>query len=745
MDLSDKLAQERRGRLAAERLLELKQAELFSANQKLGKHARALSDEIVEKRQEVEEVRNVAEALKGENTQVRSDLEVAERRLWDSVQTIQDGFAVFDPDSRLITANDSYIAIFDGLEEVQIGVTYGRILELLTEEGIVDIDNQPPAEWQAEMLERWQWENLEPRTIKLWNDEYIRLIDKRGASGDTVTLALNITETIRYEAELKDARQRAESANRAKSAFLANMSHEIRTPMNGVVGMADLLRDTELDEEQSLYVQTIKNSSEALLVIINDVLDYSKIEAEKLSLHPEVFDLERSIHEIAILLMPSAKDKNIDLLVDFDMFMRTGFIGDPGRIRQILTNLIGNAVKFTEQGHVIIRVVGIEMEETNEMQIHVSIEDTGIGISEDMIDHVFGKFSQVEDEKNRKFEGTGLGLAISKQLVELMGGNIWVDSVKNEGSCFGFKITLPIEAESVAPPITIPEQVKKAAIIAPHHMTGAILERQLAAFGISATVYATASEALDNVDHHCDVILAEAEISDMSPLSFMKAISIRPMAPPVIFLSTGTMPNHSDVMALGCKRIIQKPTPRNSLYAALNEITSKETPRVKEVPHPTAIPSTPESTQTPSETQPRRMRILAAEDNKTNRLVFEKMVRTLDIDLRFAENGQLAVEMFDEFQPDLIFTDISMPIMDGKEAAKNIRQLETDQSKNRTPIVAMTAHAMAGDDADILASGIDHYLTKPLRKAEIHDKIIALCPVECVPPNTEDATQRATG
>ncbi|MFV2034000.1 MAG: histidine kinase dimerization/phospho-acceptor domain-containing protein, partial [Halocynthiibacter sp.] len=354
MDLTEKLAQERRGRLAAERLLELKQTELFSANQQLGQHARSLSDEIVEKRQEVLAVRSQAEALKGENSQVRSDLRIAERRLWDSIQTIQGGFAVFDAEHRLVTANNVYIATFEGLEEVRPGVTYGRVMQLAAEEGLVDMGNKPAAEWQAEMLERWTGEKLEPRTLKLWNRQYIKLIDRRSPAGDTVSLALNITDTIRYEEELKEARKKAEAANRAKSAFVANMSHEIRTPMNGVVGMADLLRDTELDEEQILYVDTIKSSGEALLVIINDVLDYSKIEANKLVLQPKPFDLEQCVHEIVTLLQPKAREQGIELLVDYDLFLPTNYIGDPGRMRQILTNLLGNAVKFTLKGHVLV-------------------------------------------------------------------------------------------------------------------------------------------------------------------------------------------------------------------------------------------------------------------------------------------------------------------------------------------------------------------------------------------------------
>lgn len=294
MSVSGKLAEERRGRLAAERLLELKQAKLFAANRKLGGHAQALSEEIVETRAEISSVRDENQKVKSDLTVAHQKIEIVERRLWHSIETIRDGF--------------------DGLEEIQPGVPYARILQLLTEEGIVNIGAASPAEWRADMHERWQSDHPDSVIIQLWNEEYIQLIDRRGHGGDVVSLVLDITESVTHEKALKAAQETAESANRAKSAFLANMSHEIRTPMNGVVGMADLMADTVLDDEQRLYVDTIKTSGEALLVIINDVLDYSKIEADKMSLHPEPFDLEKSIHQILIMLQTNAREKHIDLL-----------------------------------------------------------------------------------------------------------------------------------------------------------------------------------------------------------------------------------------------------------------------------------------------------------------------------------------------------------------------------------------------------------------------------------------------
>ncbi|MEM9637274.1 MAG: ATP-binding protein, partial [Pseudomonadota bacterium] len=465
MSIANRLAEERRGRLAAERLLELKQAELFAANRKLGEHAKALSHEIVETRAEVATVRNENQKVKSDLSAAHEKIELVERRLWHSIETINDGFAFFTPDLQMIMANRSYLAVFDKLEDIKPGVSYVTILQVLTDEGIVNIGDKSPAAWRQDMIERVQNPTPEPVIIRLWNGEYIKMIDQRGPDGDIISLGLNITETVKYEKKLKAARESAETANRAKSAFLANMSHEIRTPMNGVVGMADVLVDTPLTEEQRLYVDTIKNSGEALLVIINDVLDYSKIEAERLQLHPEPFDLEQSILEIIMLLQSSARDKGLDLMLDYDLFLPATFVGDPGRMRQILTNLMGNAVKFTPKGHVTVKVRGTPSEESGEITLSVTVEDTGIGIAEDMIDHVFGEFNQVENERNRQFDGTGLGLAITKHLVKLMGGRIWLTSEEGVGSCFGFEVTLTAAEGLQLDHPKLPEQLRHVMVI----------------------------------------------------------------------------------------------------------------------------------------------------------------------------------------------------------------------------------------------------------------------------------------
>ncbi|MCG6903546.1 MAG: response regulator [Rhodobacter sp.] len=731
MNGADILAKERRARMAAERLLELKQAELSDANRKLSAHARSLSDEIVEKREETE-------ALKTQTVQVMEKLEtanhamlIAERRLWDSVETIQDGFAVFDPDGVMIAANSAYLLPFDGLEAVGPGISYAEMLALCVEEGIVDIGNTAPKDWIAGMMTRWQGDLAVPRVLRLWNGVSIKLIDQRARDGDTVSLALNITDTIRNEAKLKKARHRAEAANRAKSAFLANMSHEIRTPMNGVVGMAELLADTDLDEEQRLYIETIKSSGEALLVLINDVLDYSKIEADKLTLHPAVFDLERAIHEIVLLLQPTAQQKNLDLLVDYDMFLPTHYVADPGRVRQALTNLIGNAIKFTAEGHVVIRVVGLPVDDETAQRVHISVEDTGIGIPPEMVDHIFGEFNQVEDERNRKFEGTGLGLAITRKIITLMGGEIWVDSEVGVGSSFGFFLTLPV-GEADEPPLAVmPDWADRVIVADAQAINRQIIDKQLSMQKLAVLQCRSGEEVLAANPVGTDVLLIDTNLPDITGIELAQTVRDGGFGGPIILLTTA--PGQPDkIMELGI-RCLQKPVRRRELFSAIATLPALQNAAIE---FRGSDPVAAENLAPASVA--RRMRILAAEDNRTNRLVFAKMLKALEIDLTFATNGREAVEAFAAEQPDLIFMDISMPEVDGKEATRQIRKIEAEQGLKHTAIVALTAHAMTGDDATILAAGLDHYLTKPLKKDAILARIAAEAPESCVPVFPQD-------
>jgi len=720
-----RLASERRARLQAERLLESKTAELYNANRELAIHADDLTTEIETTQQEFKAVKSKAESLESQTTQFRLDLDLAnkatfraERRLWDGIEAIRDGFALFDGEDRLIAANAAYSDFLTFLgEEVRPGMPYARIPEGMLEQNMIELGPLTAQQWLKSSLDWHAGESGSIAEIHLKRDHWLQVTERRTDDGDTAALVYDITLSKRRERELNGARKQAETANRAKSAFLANMSHEIRTPMNGVIGMADLLCETQLDPEQLQFAQTIKTSGEALLVIINDVLDYSKIEAGKLDLYPEVFNLERCVHDVVRILQPKAHERKLDLVVDYDMFLPSDYVGDVGRVRQILTNLVSNAVKFTKTGFVLVRVVGMETGD-DQQEIHIAVEDNGIGIAPKKLCHIFGEFNQVDDQANRRFEGTGLGLAITKRLITMMGGEIWVESTLGQGSCFGFKIALPISSPAVEIFSDAPLAFRKALIVDDLAVNRTILERQMDLLGLATISCDSAEQALAILakpGHAIDVVLTDHQMPGHDGIWLAYQLAARADSPPVVLLTSTNARTRSLLdqgILAGC---LCKPILRKDLRDAL---VSGNDNRTVPAAHGRECAITVSSPPDQS-----RLRVLAAEDNRINQLVLQKMVAHLPIDLDFANNGIEAIEKIRATRYDVVFMDISMPEMDGIEATAIIRQFEVETGIPKTPIIALTAHAMAGDSNRFLAAGMDHYLTKPLQKSVIEAKL----------------------
>lgn len=709
----ERLARERRARLRAERLYEQAQNDLRAMNDHLRAHAFKLSDQVIAQREELGAIKRHADTLEGMNTQVSQDLQIAHvevdranLRLREAVETLQDGFAVFDAEQALILANKAYLSVFRNFAEVRPGIRYARLLEICAHEKLVELGDLLPDEWVFKMLDRWHKPQIPPMELHFTTGVSVRLTDRRVANGDYVSLVNNITDALRYQAELRDAQTRAEAAVRAKSAFLANMSHEIRTPMNGVVGMAELLTETALDEEQSEYANTIISSGQALVSIINDILDFSKMDAGKLLLDPTAFDLEKTIHEVLSLLAPTARNKRIELILDYDIFLPSQLMADCGRIRQILTNLIGNAIKFTETGYILVRAVGVGTSATGHI-VTITVEDTGIGIDPDNQGQIFTEFSQVDQTARRRYEGTGLGLAITQRIVTQMGGNIWVDSEPGVGSCFGITLELATAHDGPAPAMQpLPPDCGSVLLISDHLISRDILARHLKTLSVNVL----SATRMDTVRRHIaksppDFAIIDHDLTECDARDVMDELARHCPTTRIVALCSNLTEINAESEWCKTFATLRKPVIWRDLLAALNKIATFNPP--------VSGPKGSERTSVPAS---RKLRILYAEDNKVNRLVFSKMLKNLDTELHIAENGRIAVELFNRLAPDIVFMDVSMPEMDGREATRHIR---ATPEGNTVPIIALTAHALEEEIAHMLQAGMNAMLSKPLKKSEL--------------------------
>jgi PAS domain S-box-containing protein len=605
-------------------------------------------------------------------------------------------------DARILEANRAAMELYGySLDELQAMSGY----DLRTPEAAARADQEIPKDRLFNLTVETEHSNRDGEIIPVEVSMQSADLD-----GEHVVLSVvrDITQRRQSERTVREALAQAVEASRLKSEFVATMSHEIRTPMNGVIGMTELLLDTPLNKEQREYATTASESAHALLGIINDILDFSKIEAGKVELEMVEIDLLRKIETVGNLLSMQAHAKGISLMTYVDPSIPARLLGDPVRLRQILVNLAGNAIKFTQEGGVLLSA-DLLSREASTARVRLAVKDTGIGIEPDLIPHLFAPFTQAEGATTRRFGGTGLGLTIVKHLVEAMGGTITVDTAPRKGSTFAFSLNFPIARESGDAQRELLHGLR-ALIVDDDIIARDVLGRYVASWGLHATTVETAHESLYALrsavrrNAPFDVALIDLRLAEGDGIELGKTILADPelaMTKLILITAFQGASTGREAIAAGFSAFLTKPIRQSQLYDSLSNAmlgTVAAAPEVR--PQRGALASNHE-------------RILLAEDNVVNQQVAIRQLERLGFDAEIAANGAEAVERATTEHFDLIFMDCQMPVLDGFEATRRIRRYET-LTGDRVPIIAMTANALSSDRAGCFDAGMDDYVAKPV-------------------------------
>ena len=701
-----------------------------------------------------------AKSREKELTEARHEVERASTLMQAATRAMAQGMFIVDVEQTLF-ANRKFMEMLNvPAEIVEPGRDWRDFLDYCIERG--DYDSTGREESRQHIVDCIE-NNVGYTAERKMSDGHWLRIDALPADNKIMVVTYtDVTEAKERETQLNELLGKAEIADRAKSEFLANMSHEIRTPMNGVLGMAELLSRTNLDSRQRTFTDIIVKSGTALLTIINDILDFSKIDAGQMVLDEAPFDLRETIEDVATLVSARAVEKDVELIVRIDPALESRVIGDVGRVRQVITNIAGNAVKFTETGHVLIELSG-ERRPGERLAVKLRVEDTGIGIPADKLGEIFEKFSQVDNSSTRRHEGTGLGLAITSRLVALMGGTIRAESksVYGKGSVFIVELDMPIDKKPVrAKPVPIDVTGSRILVIDDNPVNRAILIEQLSAWGFDACAAESGDEgenvlaAASRYGIAVDAAILDYHMPERN--GAMVARSIRKTytatdLPIVMLTSMDVRTAEPGFNEIGVQATLMKPARSSLLLETIIETLQANSARKAEAagpaaaaqpaPQPTTAPtsvveirptaSRPVEAETPR--PPSGLDILVAEDNEVNQIVFTQILEDMGLRYLIVDNGSAAVDTWKQLRPAMILMDVSMPVMNGHQATGAIRAAEgADASLGHTPIVGVTAHALTGDRERCLEAGMDDYLSKPISPEKLEAKVREWLPAEAV-------------